>query len=71
MDNKNGFTITNRDHLLRAWENATELVRDYQAYAREARAEDATLADLFSACAEEEAVRAAQFRDLLCGYEGR
>ena len=31
MDRKNGFTITNRDHVLRAWQNSTELVRDYQA----------------------------------------
>ena len=35
MDTKNGFTITNRDHVLRAWQNSTELVRDYQAYAHE------------------------------------
>ena len=35
MDTKNGFTITNRDHVLRAWQNSTELVRDYQVYAHE------------------------------------
>ena len=33
MNSKNGFTITNRDRVLRAWQNSTELVRDYQDYA--------------------------------------
>ena len=35
MDTKNGFTITNRDHVLRAWQNSTELVRDYDLIAIE------------------------------------
>ena len=69
MDSKNGFTITSRDHVLRAWQNSTELVRDYQAYAHELEDEQKELASLFSGFAEEEAVRAAKLRTLLCGYE--
>ena len=69
MDSKHGFTITNRDHVLRAWQNSTELVRDYQAYAQELVHDDKTLSGLFSQFAEEEAVHAAQLLDLLRGYE--
>ena len=69
MDSKNGFTITTRDHVLRAWQNSTELVRDYQAYAHELEEEHKELAKLFSAFAEDEAVHAAKLLDLLRGYE--
>lgn len=69
MDDKNGFTITNRDRVLRAWQNATELVRDYQAYAREAEDEDSALAKLFSEYAEDEALHASKLQELLCGFE--
>ena len=58
MDNKNGFTITDRDH-----------VRDYQAYAHELEKENKELAKLFSQFAEDEAVHAAKLLDLLRGYE--
>lgn len=47
MDTKNGFTITNRDHVLRAWQNSTELVRDYQAYAHELEEDSSALANCF------------------------
>ena len=69
MDSKNGFTITNRDHVLRAWQNSTELVRDYQAYAHEIEKDNKELAKLFSEVAEDEAVHAAKLLDLLRGYE--
>ncbi len=69
MDNKNGFTITNRDHVLRAWQNSTELVRDYQAYAHEMEKNDKGLTKLFSEFAEDEALHASKLLDLLREYE--
>lgn len=69
MDTKNGFTITNRDHVLRAWQNSTELVRDYQTYAHEIEKDDKELAKLFFEFADDEAVHAAKLLDLLRGYE--
>lgn len=69
MDSKNGFTITNRDHVLRAWQNSTELVRDYQAYAHELEEDNKELAKLFSELAEDEAAHATALLDVLRGYE--
>lgn len=69
MDSKNGFTITNRDRVLGAWQNSTELVRDYQAYAHEIEEDDKELAKLFFEFADDEAVHAAKLLDLLRGYE--
>lgn len=69
MDSKHGFTITDRDHVLRAWQNTTELVRDYQAYAHEMEAGDQNLAQLFAGFAEDEAAHAAKLLDLLQSYE--
>ena len=69
MDSKNGFTITNRDRVLRAWQNSTELVRDYQAYAHEIEEDDKKLAKLFFEFADDEAVHAAKLLDPLRGYE--
>ena len=48
MNDKNGFTISNRDHVLRAWQNSTELVRDYQDYAHETENEGKKLSELFA-----------------------
>ena len=69
MDTKNGFTITNRDHVLRAWQNSTELVRGYQAYAHEIEKDHKELAKLFSEFADDEAAHAAKLLDLLREYE--
>ena len=69
MNNKNGFVITHRDYVLRAWLNSTELVRDYQAYAQEIGNEDKNLAQCFAEYAETEAEHAAKFRQLLLNYE--
>lgn len=55
--------------MLRAWQNSTELVRDYQAYAHEIEKDNKELAKLFSEFAEDEAVHAAKLLDLLRGYE--
>lgn len=64
MDDKNGFVITNRDRVLRAWENSTELVRDYQAYAQEIQ-DDKNLSEMFSQYAEGEALHAASLLEVL------
>lgn len=69
MDSKNGFTITDRDHVLRAWQNTTELVRDYQACAHEMEAGDQDLARLFAGFAEDEAAHAAKLLERLRTYE--
>ncbi|MEA5084395.1 hypothetical protein SDC9_153272 [bioreactor metagenome] len=63
MDNKKGLVITNRDRVLRAWQNSTELVRDYQAYAHEI--DDKELASLFAQYAEDEAFHASKLLELL------
>ena len=55
--------------MLRAWQNLTELVRDYQAYAHELEEDSSALAKLFSEFAEDEAVHAAKLLDPLRGYE--
>ena len=68
MDIKNGFGITKRDRVMRAWQNSTELVRDYQSYAHEIK-DDHELAELFAKYAEDEAVHAASFLELLRTYE--
>ena len=55
--------------MLRAWQNSTELVRDYQAYAHELEADNKELTKLFSELAEDEAAHAAKLLDVLRGYE--
>ena len=69
MDNKNGFTINKRDRVLRAWENSTELVRDYQSYANQMENEDKSAAKLFAEFAEDEALHASKLLKILQGYE--
>ena len=69
MDRKNGFTLTERDYVLRAWQNSTELVRDYQAYAQELEQDNKSLAKLFAQFAEEEAAHATKLLECLRGYE--
>lgn len=69
MDTKNGFTITDRDHVLRAWQNTTEFVRDYQDYAHELEEDNKELAKLFFQFAEDEAAHASKLLDLLRGFE--
>lgn len=55
--------------MLRAWQNSTELVRDYQAYAHELEEDNKELAKLFSELAEDEAAHATKLLDVLRGYE--
>lgn len=55
--------ISDRDRVLRAWQNTMELIRDYQLYAREI--EDPALSELFSRLAENECRHGAQLHDAL------
>lgn len=55
--------ISDRDRVLRAWQNTMELIRDYQLYAREVR--DPALSELFSRLAEAECRHGADLHDLL------
>ncbi|MEA4832522.1 MAG: ferritin family protein [Oscillospiraceae bacterium] len=68
MDDKSGFVITNRDRVLRAWENSTELVRNYQEYSHEME-DDKKLAEIFAEYAEDEALHAVKLLKLLQSYE--
>lgn len=68
MTDKNGLKITARDRVLRAWQNSTELVRDYQSYAGET-SDSKQLSALFSRYAEEEAVHAAELLKVLHEYD--
>ena len=61
-------TITARDRVLRAWQNSTELVRDFRLYAKEL-SDQPEVADVFQRFAEEECVHASRFRDILRKYE--
>ncbi len=69
MTDKNGLKITARDRILRAWQNSTELVRDYQSYAAEAK-ESSTLSSMFGRYAEDEAHHAAELLDILHKIDG-
>ena len=70
MVNKNGFIVTNRDRVLRAWQNSTELVRDFQAYANEIY-DDKQLSQLFAEYAEDNAYHASKLLEILQGYENK
>jgi rubrerythrin len=64
MDDKNGFLITNRDRVLRAWEDSTELTRNFELYSQE-MGDNKRLAEMFAKFAEDEAVHAANFLKVL------
>lgn len=64
---ENGIVYTTHDRLLRAWENSTELVRDFEMYSK--RIEDDEVKKVFKTFAEEEAVHASKFRELVIKYQ--
>lgn len=68
MTDKNGLRITARDRVLRAWQDSTELVRDYQAYAGET-SDSSEISAMFSRYAEDEAVHAAELLKVLHRYD--
>ena len=59
---------TTRDRVLRAWQNSTELVRDFENYAKET-SDDRNAAEVFSRFAVEEAEHAAEFLKMLHNYQ--
>ena len=69
MNDKNGFIITNRDRVLRAWQASTQLVREYQDSAHEMETEDDKLERLFARMAENEAEHASKLLALLQNYD--
>lgn len=65
MNELNGFKITKRDRVLRAWQVSTGLVREYQEYAREIENEDAELSKTFAQLSENEAHHSALLLKIL------
>lgn len=68
MHQNTAVNITTRDKLLRAWQQSTELTRDFEVYSREIRDNDSA-AMMFSTFAEEEAKHAAKLLGMLRFYE--
>ncbi len=66
-DTKNNITITTRDRLLRAWENSTELTRDFELYSRQI--DDERVAVTFANFAVDEGLHASKLLALLREYE--
>lgn len=64
MDKHSEIKITTRDRLMRAWENAMELTRDFEIYAKEIR-DNQEAASTFAEFAEDEGMHAAKLRELL------
>ena len=69
MNELNGFKITKRDRVLRAWQVSTGLVREYRGYADEIQDEDKELALFFNKLAEKEAEHSSKLREILKNYE--
>lgn len=68
MDKTHQIEITTRDRVLRAWENSMELVRDFENYAKEIT-DNKQVAETFAAYAEEEAIHASNFREMLHDFQ--
>lgn len=66
----NDVKITDRDRIMRAWENSMELVRDFKAYSKAAE-DNVALKNIFDEFAEDEGVHAAKFRELLIKTENK
>ena len=71
MNELNGFKITKRDRVLRAWQVSTGLVREYQEYAREIENEDKELAKTFAQLSENEAHHSALLLEILKKEENK
>lgn len=67
-DNKNGFEISTRDKVLKAWDKSAELVRDFETYSNEIKDNDAA-ARLFGEYAKDEGCHAARLLELLQAYD--
>lgn len=64
----NEIVITTRDRVLRAWQNSTELVRDFENYAKEI-SDDKQTAKMFSRFAADEGEHSAQLLKVLHSYD--
>lgn len=67
MEDKHGLSITDRDRVMRAWQNSMEAVRDFETFSSEV--DDDKLSDVFSGFAEDECVHAARFLEILHDFE--
>lgn len=61
---EDAIQINTRDRLLRGWENSMELVKDFQSYYQEIKDNEA-VSKVFAEFAEDEAMHATRFRELL------
>ena len=68
MSNDKKIVITTRARVLRAWQNSTELVRDFENYAKET-SDDKTAAEMFQKYAVDEGRHAAELLKLLHDYQ--
>ncbi len=66
----NEIVITTRDRVLRAWQNSTELVRDFENYAKEI-ADDKQTAEMFSRFAVDEGEHSARLLEVLHSYDNK
>lgn len=64
----NAIKINTRDRLLRAWENSMEMVLDFQDYYQEIK-DNEKVSKIFAEFAEDEAMHATRFRELLHEYQ--
>ena len=60
-DNRHGLPITERDRLMGLWQNSMDLVREFQACAKEA--DDPEMAEMFAEYAEDEGIHASWLRE--------
>ena len=63
MEQKSGITITVRDRLLRAWEDAMAQVKAFELWSSEI--EDEEVAAVFAGYAEDEGLPAARLLEML------
>ena len=63
MEQKSGITITVRDRLLRAWEDAMAQVKAFELWSSEI--EDEEVAAVFADYAEDEGLHAARLLEML------
>ena len=63
MEQKSGITITVRDRLLRAWEDAMAQVKAFELWSSEI--EDEEVAAVFAESAEDEGLHAARLLEML------
>lgn len=70
MQQKHKIEITTRDRVMRAWENSMDLARNYELCAKDIQ-DNSEAAQAFFAFAEEEALHAARFKEILNHYNAQ